>query len=59
MKAKLIEKFASRAFLLTLGTAVTLFAQGNTLEALISVGIYVLGDRGLAAVQTIKALPVK
>ena len=57
MKARLIEKFTSRAFLLTLGSAIALFAQGQTMEAIITVGVYVLGDRGLAAVQVIKSLP--
>jgi hypothetical protein len=54
MKERLIERFTSRAFIATVGTAVAAWATGNGQEAIWLVLAYVVGDRSLGIVQAIR-----
>jgi hypothetical protein len=58
MKEKLLEKYASRAFLSVIGGAITLFAEGKVIEGGVLVGAFVLGDYALKIAKVLKGLPL-
>lgn len=54
MQKQLLEKFLSRAFLLTVATAVAAWCEGRTQEAIYLIIAYVIGDRAVSASQALR-----